>query len=82
MNEDHYPVYGIVLVAGAAVAVWAGMPGAEPESAPVRPAARQAHAEATVHDVERPCTRTPPLLGPVTASRLTGYIPLGGMLRS
>lgn len=27
MNRDHYPMYGVVLVAGAAVAVWAGMPG-------------------------------------------------------
>jgi Na+-transporting methylmalonyl-CoA/oxaloacetate decarboxylase gamma subunit len=26
MNKDHYPMYGIALVAGAAVAVWAGMP--------------------------------------------------------
>lgn len=27
MNRDRYPMYGVVLVAGAAVAVWASMPG-------------------------------------------------------
>ena len=26
MNKDHYPFYGVALVAGAALAVWAGMP--------------------------------------------------------
>ena len=26
MNKDHYPVCGVVLVAGAAIAVFAGMP--------------------------------------------------------
>ena len=26
MNKDHYPFYGAALVAGAALAVWAGMP--------------------------------------------------------
>ncbi len=26
MNRDQYPIYGVVLVADAAVAVWAGMP--------------------------------------------------------
>jgi len=26
MNKDKYPVYGIALIAGAAVAVWAGLP--------------------------------------------------------
>lgn len=26
MNKDHYPLYGVALVAGAALAVWAGMP--------------------------------------------------------
>lgn len=26
MNSDRYPIYGVLLVAGAAVAVWAGMP--------------------------------------------------------
>ena len=26
MNKDHYPYYGVALVAGAALAVWAGMP--------------------------------------------------------
>lgn len=26
MNRNQYPMYGVVLVAGAAVAVWAGMP--------------------------------------------------------
>lgn len=26
MNKDHYPVYGVVLVAGAAIAIFAGMP--------------------------------------------------------
>ena len=26
MNKDRYPMYGIALVAGSAVAVWAGLP--------------------------------------------------------
>jgi hypothetical protein len=26
MNKDHYPLYGVALVAGAVLAVWAGMP--------------------------------------------------------
>ena len=26
MNENHYPFYGVALVVGAALAVWAGMP--------------------------------------------------------
>ncbi|PKH37865.1 Protein of unknown function [Nocardioides alpinus] len=26
MNKDHYPFYGVALVVGAALAVWAGMP--------------------------------------------------------
>lgn len=26
MSKDHYPLYGVALVAGAALAVWAGMP--------------------------------------------------------
>lgn len=26
MNKDRYPIYGLVLGAGAAVAVWAGLP--------------------------------------------------------
>jgi len=26
MDKDHYPLYGVALVAGAAFAVWAGMP--------------------------------------------------------
>lgn len=26
MNKDHYPFYGVALIAGAALAVWAGMP--------------------------------------------------------
>jgi hypothetical protein len=26
MNKDRYPVYGLVLVSAAAVAIWAGMP--------------------------------------------------------
>lgn len=28
LNKDHYPLYGVVLVAGAALAVWAGLPSA------------------------------------------------------
>ena len=26
MNKDKYPMYGIALIAGAALAVWAGLP--------------------------------------------------------
>lgn len=26
MNKDYYPFFGVALVAGAALAVWAGMP--------------------------------------------------------
>jgi hypothetical protein len=26
MNKDHYPFYGVALLVGAALAVWAGMP--------------------------------------------------------
>lgn len=26
MNKDHYPMYAVALVAGASLALWAGMP--------------------------------------------------------
>jgi hypothetical protein len=32
-NKDKYPMYALAIVAGAAIAVWAGLPLAFPDSA-------------------------------------------------